>query len=100
MELLEKHSKNEDILERLDYLNPKPKKQTKPSPKKLEQPSRKDHKYCTICEKMVWAERDFNTGALLILLVIGIIPGLIYYAVKNKTCPICKHANWGIPPED
>lgn len=84
-DLLKKHSSDDNILERLDYLNPKP-------------VVYKNQKYCTICEKSVYPERDFNTGALLILLLLGIIPGLVYYAVKNKTCPICKHDKWQVSP--
>ena len=79
MKLLKEHSKVKNVLKRLDYLN---------------------RKYCAICEKSVFPERDFSTGALLILLLLGIIPGLIYYAVKNKTCPICKHDQWEVPPSE
>lgn len=96
--LLAEHSKDEDILERLDFLNPKPAK--KPESKKPTRVVHKDQKFCAICEKSVFPERDFSTGALLILLLLGILPGLIYYAVKNKTCPICKHDQWQVSPEN
>lgn len=96
--LIAEHSKVENILERFDYLNPKPVK--KSESKKQAQSVYKNQKYCAICEKNVFPERDFSTGALLILLLLGIIPGLIYYAVKNKTCPICKHDQWEVSPHD
>lgn len=91
--LLEKYSMVENVTGRLDYLHPK--KKQFPNIEIYE-----NQKYCTICEKMVCAERDFSKTALVILLVIGIIPGLIYFAVKNKTCPICKNTQWGVSPKD
>jgi len=100
-DLLSKNSKDEDILERLDhYLNPKI---IKNKPTESKKPTRilySTQKWCGLCDRAVVPERDFSTGALLILLLLGILPGLIYYAVKNKTCPICKHDNWVKPPKE
>lgn len=63
-------------------------------------PVNPDAKYCAYCQRMVTPERDFSVGALIILLLIGIIPGIIYYFLKAKTCPICKHHQWQIPPDE
>ncbi|MGI0056740.1 MAG: hypothetical protein ACREAK_05125 [Nitrosarchaeum sp.] len=45
-------------------------------------------------------ERDFSVAALVILLFLGIIPGIIYYFLKSPVCPICKHNQWTIPPDE
>lgn len=100
--LLDKHSTEDEILERLGFEESKPAiaepSSLEPS-KKPKKELHKDQKYCAICEKTVWPERNFSVGALVVLLLLGIIPGLIYYAVKNKTCPICKHDQWAVPPQ-
>ena len=90
MHLLHENSKDENILERLDYLQPKSKKPTH---------LYKNQKFCIVCEKSVLPKREFSTGALLALLVLGIVPGLIYYGIKNKKCPICKNSKWKVLPE-
>jgi hypothetical protein len=68
--------------------------------KKRARPVDPDAKYCAFCQRMVHPERDFSVGALVVLLFLGIIPGLLYYALKSKTCPICKHHQWQIPPDE
>jgi len=99
-ELLSKNSKDEDILERLDhYLNPKIIKSKPTEIKKPTQILYSHEKWCALCNRAVVPERDLSTGALLVLLLFGILPGLIYYAIKSKTCPICKHDNWVAPPK-
>jgi len=59
-----------------------------------------DAKFCAFCERSIRPERDFSVGALVVLLFIGIIPGIIYYFLKSPVCPICKHSQWRIPPDD
>ena len=59
-----------------------------------------DAKFCAFCERSIRPERDFSVGALIVLLFIGIIPGIIYYFLKSPVCPICKHSQWRIPPDD
>ncbi len=55
-------------------------------------------KWCIHCKKGVFPERKLSVGALVLLLLIGIIPGLIYYALTEKVCPICNKHHWGVPP--
>ena len=57
-------------------------------------------KFCAYCDRSVHPERDFSVAALVVLLFLGIIPGIIYYFLKSPTCPICKHKQWIIPPDD
>ena len=57
-------------------------------------------KYCAYCDRSVHPEKDFSVAALVVLLFLGIIPGLIYYFLKSPVCPICKHNQWTIPPDD
>lgn len=68
--------------------------------KKRPRPVDPDAKYCAFCERSIRPERDFSVGALIVLLFIGIIPGIIYYFLKSPVCPICKHSQWRIPPDD
>ncbi|KKK41128.1 hypothetical protein LCGC14_0463490 [marine sediment metagenome] len=50
---------------------------------------------------MVEPQKDYDTSTLLILLLCcGFFPGLIYYGVKKKTCPMCTSTNWGIKPQE
>lgn len=51
-------------------------------------------KFCTNCKKKVYPKKTFSWGVLLILLLIGIIPGILYYALKNENCPNCNQADW------
>lgn len=85
---------------------PKPAKPT-PTPdppkklvKKRQKPIDPDAKFCAYCERSIRPERDFSVAALVILLFLGIIPGIIYYFLVSPVCPICKHSQWRIPPED
>jgi hypothetical protein len=70
------------------------------SPKRKQRRVPPDARFCAYCERHVTPERDFSVGALLILLLLGIIPGIIYYFLKAPVCPICKHHQWEIPPDD
>jgi len=81
---------------------PKPVKPVIPKKiiKKRQRPLDPDAKYCAFCERSIRPERDFSVGALIVLLFIGIIPGIIYYFLKSPVCPICKHSQWRIPPDD
>jgi len=83
----------------------KPKPATRPDTakkmvKKRQRPVDPDAKYCAFCQRSVHPERDFSVGALVVLLFLGIIPGLLYYALKAANCPICKHHQWQIPPDE
>jgi len=42
----------------------------------------------------VYPKKTFSWGVLFILLLIGILPGILYYALKNENCPYCKQAEW------
>ena len=81
---------------------PKPVKPVTPKKivKKRPRPVDPDAKYCAFCERSIRPERDFSVGALVVLLFIGIIPGIIYYFLKSPVCPICKHSQWQIPPDE
>ena len=68
--------------------------------KKRQRPVDPDAKFCAFCERSIRPERDFSVGALIVLLFIGIIPGIIYYFLKSPVCPICKHSQWRIPPDE
>ncbi len=68
--------------------------------KKQPRPVDPDAKFCAYCQRLMRPERDFSVGALVVLLLIGIIPGLIYYFLKAPVCPICKHSQWQIPPDE
>ncbi len=46
-------------------------------------------KYCPSDKRNVDTERGYNTVLLVLLILIGLIPGLIYYAISKKRCPIC-----------
>ena len=51
-------------------------------------------RFCINCKKKVYPKKTFSWGVLAILLLIGIVPGIIYYALKNENCPYCKQAEW------
>ncbi len=58
-------------------------------------------KYCNNCKQMVEPTKKWSVVFLLILLVLGILPGilyLIYVLFKAKRCPICNSTNWGKQP--
>lgn len=47
-------------------------------------------KYCPDCCQNVTIKPGFNLMALIVLLLFGIIPGIIYWALtREKRCPIC-----------
>lgn len=50
-------------------------------------------KYCPLCQRNVEPTKKLNWPIFIILLIIGIVPGLlyfIYYLLKpKKVCPIC-----------
>ena len=56
-------------------------------------------KYCQNCERMVEPKKHFSGGLLLVLLCLGVIPGILYYLIKPSTCPMCNSQNWGVPPK-
>lgn len=68
--------------------------------RKRPKPVDPDARYCAYCQRSVHPEKDFSVAALVVLLFLGIIPGIIYYFLKAPTCPICKHNQWQIPPDD
>ncbi len=55
-------------------------------------------RYCSNCSQLVEPKRHVSMGALFVLLLLGIIPGIIYYVLKHHTCPICNSENWGVQP--
>jgi uncharacterized membrane protein len=52
---------------------------------------------------MVEPIRQMNWGVFILLLIftlgIGAIIYLIYYLVKEGSCPMCNSQHWGIPPK-
>ena len=47
--------------------------------------------YCPNCKQNVTIKPQYNLVALILLLLCGIIPGLIYYVLKkDNECPICR----------
>ncbi len=49
-----------------------------------------DMKYCPSCGRNVNTEHSWHTVVLIVLLILGLIPGLIYLAWKwPRRCPIC-----------
>lgn len=50
-------------------------------------------KYCPLCERKVEPVKKVNWIVFIILLLIGVVPGIIYfvyYLLKPKTrCPVC-----------
>ena len=47
--------------------------------------------YCPNCRQNVTIKPQYNLVALIILLLCGIIPGLIYYVLKtDNECPLCR----------
>jgi len=51
--------------------------------------------YCRNCEQNIDPKKHFNYGILFVLLILGVIPGIIYYFFIGKKCPICNDDNWG-----
>lgn len=51
-------------------------------------------RFCSNCNQLVEPKRHVSIGALFVLLLLGIIPGVIYYVLKKHTCPICNSENW------
>ncbi len=47
-------------------------------------------KWCPACKRNVNTEPGYSLGILIVLLILFIIPGIIYWAVKRgRRCPIC-----------
>ncbi|KKM05064.1 hypothetical protein LCGC14_1757930 [marine sediment metagenome] len=58
-------------------------------------------KYCNNCRQLVDPQKNYSTGLLLILLLCcGFIPGIIYYLILVKKCPMCNSSNWGVKPQE
>lgn len=57
-------------------------------------------KYCLNCKQMVEPQKRISAGFLLILLCLGVVPGILYYLIKAKTCPMCNSQHWGVKPEE
>ncbi len=58
-------------------------------------------KYCNNCKQMVEPEKKWSAILLIILLILGIVPGLLYIlyiALKKARCPMCNSTNWGVKP--
>ena len=56
-------------------------------------------KYCKNCKQTVEPKRHFNMAILFILILLGIVPGIIYYVLVGKSCPMCNSNNWGLKNE-
>ncbi len=56
-------------------------------------------KYCNNCKQLVDPQKKFSTGILIVLLCLGVVPGIIYYVIKKATCPMCNSTNWGVKPQ-
>lgn len=54
-------------------------------------------KYCPLCERKVEPVKKFNWPVFIILLILGFVPGLLYffyYLIKPKNrCPVCGTKN-------
>lgn len=48
---------------------------------------------------MVEPQKKLSAGLLVVLLLCGICPGVIYYLATSKTCPMCNSTNWGVLTE-
>lgn len=47
-------------------------------------------KYCPSCKRNVNTEHSWSTAVFIILLILGVLPGLIYMVIRWKyRCPIC-----------
>jgi hypothetical protein len=58
-------------------------------------------KYCNNCKQIVEPQKNYNEMVLIVLLLCcGIVPGIIYYLIKPKACPMCNSTNWGIKPQE
>jgi hypothetical protein len=49
--------------------------------------------YCTLCKRDVAATKDYNWLLFILLLCIGIFPGILYFLYfsfkSSNKCPIC-----------
>ncbi|MEM0488958.1 MAG: hypothetical protein QW707_07150 [Candidatus Bathyarchaeia archaeon] len=59
-------------------------------------------KYCGFCKRYVTPDSNINWFLAIVLLVLGILPGVVYivYKVTHKVCPICNSRNWVPPPPE
>jgi RNA polymerase subunit RPABC4/transcription elongation factor Spt4 len=47
--------------------------------------------YCPTCRRDVSTEKDYNLGLFIVLLILGILFGILYYVLSDKVrCPTCK----------
>ena len=53
-------------------------------------------KYCTNCEKKVFPIRTFSAGVVIGILLLGVVPGILYYYFKERKCPHCKNSDWDV----
>lgn len=51
-------------------------------------------RFCTFCKKKVFPIRTFTKGVVLLLVFVGVLPGILYYYLKERKCPYCKNADW------
>jgi len=45
--------------------------------------------FCQNCEKLIFPTRNFSLKTLVLLTLLGILPGFFYYYHKPKICPEC-----------
>jgi hypothetical protein len=47
--------------------------------------------FCPKCNKNVATEKDYSVGVFVILLILGLLFGILYYVLKDKVrCSTCK----------
>lgn len=61
-------------------------------------------RYCQHCDQEVEPTTEYSTALLVVLLLFGIGPGLLYYLyaklIKSSRCPLCNGTSWGRPDDD
>ena len=59
--------------------------------------------YCVTCKRKTIPTRGgFHIAWVIILLILGVLPGIIYivyYYLKDLQCPRCGNKNWGSPDD-
>jgi hypothetical protein len=60
-------------------------------------------KYCGNCKQWITTTKGPSIAITILLLILGIVPGIIYIiwaASKGGKCPMCNSTNWSIPPQE
>lgn len=61
-------------------------------------------RYCPYCKRMVRPIKFLSWGWLVVLLILGLVPGILYLILwalfKARECPICRGRHFvNAPPE-